>query len=168
VNDISVSLSIPLDSDDFLRRECPHCELEFKVYVGEDAEDGGDEDVPPEGYCCPYCGRRAAAEAWNTKEQAAAGEAALSVEVEKMIERELGDSVRGLERASGGLIKASVSTSGPTPRPRELEERDDMVRVDFGCHPETPLKIVEDWINEVHCFVCGTTQPAPDAPIASG
>lgn len=162
MNDISVSLSIPLDSNGFLRRECPHCDLEFKVYVGDDPDRNDDANVPPEGFCCPYCDRRAPADAWYTKEQLAAGEAALSVEVNKMIERELDDSVRGLERASGGLIKASIATSGPTPRSHDLEEWDDMVRADFSCHPETPVKVVEDWINSIHCFICGARQPPPD------
>jgi hypothetical protein len=164
MGDISVSVSIPLDSDGFLRRECPHCELEFKVFVGDDEEDDrtDDDTEPVEGYCCPYCGKRAPADAWYTKAQLEVGEAALSAEMDKMIERELGSTMRNLERASGGLIKASVSSSGAKKRPRELEEADDMLRVDFDCHADVPLKVVEDWVNEVHCYICGTTRPAPE------
>ena len=157
-------MSIPLDSDGFLRRECPHCELEFKVFVGdEEGEDQtADEEAPVEGYCCPYCGKRAPADAWYTKAQLEVGQAALSSEMDKLIERELGSTMRNLERSSGGLIKASVSSSGATKRPRELEETDDMLRVDFACHPDVPLKVVEDWVTDVHCYICGATRPAPE------
>jgi hypothetical protein len=84
-----------------------------------------------------------------------------------MVARELGEAVRGLERTSGGLIKASVSTGGPPMgQQRELEERDDMTRVEFACHPDTPIKIVGDWIHDVHCFICGSAQPSPEPAAA--
>jgi hypothetical protein len=34
-----------------------------------------------------------------------------------------------------------------------------MVRVDMPCHPEEPLKVDEDWEQEVACLVCGIRYP---------
>ena len=48
----STQMSVPLDSDGFLRRECPTCEREFKWF---NSEEGRGEPVPEGGYVCPYC-----------------------------------------------------------------------------------------------------------------
>jgi hypothetical protein len=40
--------------------------------------------------------------------------------------------------------------------PAPLNEENDMRRVDFGCHPSEPVKVLGDWTGPVHCIVCGT------------
>ena len=27
--------------------------------------------------------------------------------------------------------------------------------VDFGCHPDEPVKVLDDWSGKVHCLICG-------------
>lgn len=50
---IELGMTIPLDSDGFLRRECPSCEREFKWRPSEsDAEEAG-ESTDDVGYFCP-------------------------------------------------------------------------------------------------------------------
>src|SRR4051812_31624365 len=61
----STSVPVPLDSEGFLRRECPTCEREFKWLPSDDSE-----PVEPGGYYCPYCGIQAPVEHWLTKPQA--------------------------------------------------------------------------------------------------
>ena len=34
MDEISISVHLPLDKDGFLRRECPHCERQFKQWQG--------------------------------------------------------------------------------------------------------------------------------------
>ncbi len=34
-----------------------------------------------------------------------------------------------------------------------------MMRVDFPCHPEEPLKVSEDWDGDVACLLCGIQYP---------
>src|SRR6266511_2386951 len=91
-DEIHLSMSLPLDSDGFLRRECPTCERE--------------------------------------------------------IDR--------LNRSSGGLIgiEAHLERDEPEPAP-ELDETDDMRRIDFTCHPAEPVKVLDDWDGPVHCLICG-------------
>jgi hypothetical protein len=69
-DNFETSMSIPLDSDGFLRRECPTCERELKwKYLDEE---GGEEAAEPEegGYYCPYCAIPAPPANWLTKAQA--------------------------------------------------------------------------------------------------
>jgi hypothetical protein len=71
-DDVQLSISLPLDSDDFLRRECPTCEREFKwLPQQEDAGDGEDASAAtardaeaPQHYYCPYCAVTAPSDAW--------------------------------------------------------------------------------------------------------
>lgn len=69
-DEVHLSMSLPLDEDGFLRRECPTCEREFKWRA--DQEDDGEGEataVDEDGYFCPYCGVQAPTGAWHTKEQ---------------------------------------------------------------------------------------------------
>lgn len=159
------SMSVPLDSDGFLRRECPTCEKEFKWLPTQDGEtddeartEGTEETKPAEGgYFCPYCAVQAPTNAWLTKAQA---EKAQSVLYEEFIEPELEGFKRNVERgnrqSSGGLIgiRTNVEIDEPD-EPLELTETDDMKRVDFACHPGEPVKVLDDWTGSVHCLVCG-------------
>ena len=49
-------VSLPLDSDGFLRRECPHCVQEFKWHHGPANEEAEAADEPA-AYTCPLCGQ---------------------------------------------------------------------------------------------------------------
>jgi hypothetical protein len=68
---VTLGMTIPLDSDGFLRRECPTCEREFKWQPseGEAAEDA--EPADDVGYFCPYCAIQAPTNAWLTQAQIA-------------------------------------------------------------------------------------------------
>jgi uncharacterized Zn finger protein (UPF0148 family) len=61
-----MEVSIPLDSDGYLDRECPHeeCESEFKVFA-----DDLREKVCDEGVFCPVCGHTADSGQWYTQNQ---------------------------------------------------------------------------------------------------
>src|SRR5438128_2412969 len=73
-DEVELSMSVPLDEDGFLRRECPTCEREFKWRTATD-----DEETTPEpegGYHCPYCAVQAPSGSWWTKDQLEAAKAA--------------------------------------------------------------------------------------------
>ena len=65
MDEISLSLQLPLDKDGFLRRECPHCGRQFKQW--QSADDAMQES--PEAYYCPYCFTSAEADNWLTAQQ---------------------------------------------------------------------------------------------------
>jgi hypothetical protein len=129
-DEVQLAMSLPLDNDGFLRRECPTCEREFKWLRSPDPE--ADEDAiaetagsaeAPESYCYPYCAVTAPPDAWLTKAQVAA--------MEEIVQRELIDpeldklvrEVDRLNRSSGGLIGIEVRVEREEPEPvPELDE----------------------------------------------
>ena len=139
VDEHTTSMSVPLDSDGFLRRECPTCEREFK-WLPSDESDEGD----PGGYYCPYCTIQAPTNHWLTQAQ---------VEMAKhVVTREFVDPMmRDFAKRWGGSYRSDARRGEPT----ELVEPDDMRRVDFACHPSEPLKVLDDWADPVHCLICG-------------
>jgi hypothetical protein len=129
-------MEMPLDSDGFLRRECPTCEREFKWRPNQTESP---EDVVPAddaGYFCPYCGVQAPADAWLTQAQVSLAQ--------NIVARE--------------FIAPLVSKLGAYERPEKLDpltEADDMRLIAFSCHPSEPLKVLDKWRKPVRCLICG-------------
>ena len=152
-----LSVSFPLDSQGFLRRACSACDGEFKwLSVEADAA-----SPVPEEYFCPYCGASAAPNNWFTLEQLAYIESAVFDEVLGPSLEELSESVRQLNRSSGGLIEVNASIELPERRQAPpVFEPDDMRQVTFSCHPKEPIKVDEAWRRPVHCLCCGQLSDA--------
>lgn len=149
---VQLQMSLPLDSDGFLRRECPTCEREFKALVDPDAE----EDVAPavETYYCPYCGVDAPGGAWATRAQVDLAESIIYSEVVGPGFNELADEFKTMSAKYGGIVQARVEYDEPE-EPDPLTEVDDMRRVEFTCHPTQPIKVLDDWSEPVRCLICG-------------
>lgn len=157
MNDFEMKISMPLDSEGFLRRSCPNCERELKWIVA-----GSDEDsipAPDGGYFCPYCGEQGPVDAWWTETQI---EAAKAHAYRKVVRPELEKFADSIGSIGNDLISFEASVSDSDMEPPTLTEPNDMRRVDFDCHDE-PVKISEDWGEVVHCPICGATEQ-PDAP----
>ncbi len=147
---MSYSVPLPLD-EGFLRRECPHCERQFKWHHGptdERPEDAAD----PEVYWCPYCGETAPPDHWWTSEQLEFAQASIAGPAIRDIADEFNSSLGGQRNS---FIKMSMSYDEPEP-PSALHEAPDMVIVLSPCHPWEPIKIAEDWSGPVYCLVCGS------------
>lgn len=152
MSDIELSMSVPLDSEGFLRRECPTCERELKWRPASEDEEA--TPTPEGGYFCPYCAVQAPPDSWWTGAQI---EAAKAQAFEKVLKPEL-DKFAGSVGSSGFL---DIEVSVPEPdQPPALDEQDDMHRVDFRCHPDEPVKVLEDWTRPVHCLICGLAASA--------
>lgn len=149
------SMSVPLDRDGFLRRECPTCEQEFKVFAHQgEGEEAEAQNPQPGGYFCPYCAIQAQPDAWFTKAQLAK---ARSILMEEFVGPKLQNFKRGLDGTSGVSVDLQLDHEPAA----ELTESDDMRRVAFACHPQTPVKIGEEYWGEARCFICG--EPAKPA-----
>lgn len=138
-DEVSLGMSLPLDSDGFLRRECPTCERELKwLYTPESEENAA--SMPDGGYFCPYCGVQAEPGSWFTAAQT-----------------ELARNIVATQ-AIGPLVKKTLGTGARYQPPDELDpltEVDDMTRVDFECHPTEPVKVLDAWDRPVFCPICG-------------
>jgi hypothetical protein len=156
-DEVTLGMTVPLDSDGFLRRECPTCEREFKWLAAVDEEDAS--DVPDGGYFCPYCAIQAPSDAWFTKAQLELAESFVAKEVVGPMLDDLSRDMKRIGRQSGGILDVSVSRDEPE-EVDPLVEEDDMRRVDFSCHPAEPVKVLDDWASAVHCLLCGESAQA--------
>jgi hypothetical protein len=109
VSEHEFGVSLPLDSDGFLRRECPTCEREFKWLhsEAEDADDDAEQGVLAGGYFCPYCAVQSPDGSWWTKPQLELVEAVAAREVLGPELERLARSADEVGRSSGGLIEAN-------------------------------------------------------------
>lgn len=158
-------ISVPLDGEGFLRRECPTCEREFKWLPSPNevqrSADATESIGSPEAYYCPYCGIRAPTGSWWTKAQVAASHALVDRSVVQPGLDDLERELKKLNRTSGGLLQMRVDMKRVRPEPApDLIEANDMRRIDFVCHPSEPVKIAEDWAADVYCLICGGRRSA--------
>ena len=145
---MSVSLTLPLD-DGFIRRECPHCERQFKWHSGP-TDDRPEDAIDPDVYSCPYCGETAPLDEWWTRAQLEFAKASLVGPVLDQLE----DDLRGVTRRNSGPATLSIERSDAEP-PLPLHEPNDMQLVQSPCHPWEPMKVADDWSGALHCLVCG-------------
>jgi hypothetical protein len=158
VNDVVIPMSLPLDSDGFLHRECPSCEREFRCWVRQaSAADADDTGVAVDTYYCPYCYEPGGPDAWWTKGQLTYAKQLAAAEVLGPQLRDLQGEVDRVNQA-GGLLRITAELSVPG-RPEPLSETDDMVRIDVPCHPEEPLKLDAACEADVACWICGIRYP---------
>lgn len=134
-------MALPLDSDGFLRRECPTCERQFK-WLAPTGDDDEGTPTPEGGYFCPHCSTQAPPDAWFTPAQLEQAKARVA--------RDL--VVPELKRFERQGFEVEINA----PEPVALTETDDMKRVDFSCHPEESVKVLDGWERPVHCLLCGT------------
>jgi hypothetical protein len=143
-----LSVPFPLDQG-FLRRECPHCEREFKWHHGP-TDDRPQDAVDPDVYWCPYCGEPAPPDEWWTPVQLEFATQSLAGPAMQEIATELQQALK----SASGFVKTSVEYD-EVEAPDALHEPADMVIVQSPCHPWEPVKIAEDWSQPIHCLHCG-------------
>ncbi len=154
---VEIHLSLPLDSDGFLRRACPTCSREFK-WFSSDAEAEG---PAAEEFFCPYCGVPAAPDEWFTLEQSTYIEAEVLDQALSPSLDELRETTRQLNRSSGGLIELRASLEVPERRQADpVFEPNDMRQVAVACHPTALVKVNEAWECSVYCLLCGRPSDA--------
>ena len=144
----SISVSLPLDADGFLRRECPHCEQEFKWHHGK-TEEAPEDYVYPEVHWCPRCGKSATLNQWWTPAQLEYTRSAAMGPALDQLGQELKDAVRGSK-----FLKIELSNDRPEV-PDPLVELDDMTMIAPPCHPWEPVKVPEDSASPHYCLLCG-------------
>lgn len=149
----TLGMTVPLDADGFLRRECPTCEREFK-WLPSDSDHDDADPAPDGGYFCPYCSIHAPGDQWFTQAQIEFAQNMVAREIVGPMLQKLNRDLDSTSRRSGGFLSISAKYKKPDEIP-PLTEVDDMRRVDFRCHPNEPLKVLDDWDGPIHCLVCG-------------
>ena len=148
-------MSLPLDPDGFISRQCPTCEGTFKWFHGE--TDVRPQDfVEPDSYWCPRCGEPADPNSFYTVEQAEyinqVSLQALAPELSQI----LGDALNSAGRNSPITFEQSgVEDLGQEIPSALVEEATNTIIVASPCHSFEPVKISADWAGDIHCLMCG-------------
>lgn len=148
---MEIPLDFPLDSDHFIRRECPSCGKEFKRHCRPTEARPADASDPPQ-FTCPLCGARANHDDWFTQDQLRYRDEA--VEFYKM------DAVNDEMKRMFGRNYTPGKSNAPAPTP--LVEPDDMIAIESPCHPWEPVKVPEERADSgpLFCIVCGDSYTA--------
>lgn len=147
--EISIPVSLPVDQDGFLRRECPTCEQQFKWYAHQE----GDADAEiVDQYFCPLCGAPSGVDAWWTPDQLEFAQGAAGPALDEHVQGLIADAFKGIK---GLHFKPDRNFSLEIPAPELLTEPDDMVIVEPPCHSNEPVKVPDTATNRVHCLICG-------------
>lgn len=189
---ISFSISLPLDCDQFLRRECPLCLRQFKVETEEAdrqsliereleayllqegleirAESADVTEADEDELWCPYCGQTASREQWWTQEQIAYIHVFGYNIMAQIINEQF---IRPMKRKFSGHRSGFISIKFEG---KEMEyqepwispEADDMTIHELPCC-DLRVKLDDDWSRPVHCCRCGFphTSQAYGEPSAS-
>ena len=150
-DEISIPVTMPLDSDGFLRRECPTCERQFKWFSHPEGDPAAE---PVDQYFCPLCGAPDGVASWWTREQLAYARGAAGPEIDSSVQDAVKEAFKGLKGVS---FKPSRNFTLGVEAPDPLVEPDDMVIVEPPCHPNEPIKVPEQATEHVHCLICGSS-----------
>jgi hypothetical protein len=149
---MNIPVSLPLDNDGFLRRECPHCLRQFKWHNGPANEDA-EQQATVDSYFCPFCGQSAAPDQWLTTEQVDHIRGVAMPTLIQSIDEELSSAFKGLNSKHFKIKKTGHLEVPDQPDP--LTEPDDMTIVASPCHGWEPIKVPDDTSGPLHCLICG-------------
>lgn len=138
---MEISVPIPLDSDGFIRRECPKCTREFKWHHGATGDRPADYNDPPV-YFCPLCGETSDPSDFITQDQAEFARGYAMLPAMQELEAEMNRT---------GFDFKIDSVEPPDP----LTEPDDMSIIAPPCHDWEPVKVPDDSKAPFYCLLCG-------------
>lgn len=149
---MDIPIEFPLDTDGFLRRECPSCGREFKWHHGPTESRPADAVDPPR-YSCPLCGKQANHDQWFTQDQVRYQQETVEYYAHDAINDELKRAFRG----SKNIKYTPGKNTAPAPTP--LHEPNDMLILESPCHSWEPVKVPQERADSgpVFCLVCGET-----------
>jgi hypothetical protein len=149
---MEIEVQFPLDTDGFLRRECPHCFEQFKWHHGP-ANEEAESAVDPPAYYCPLCGQPAGPASWYTQTQLDYMDEAAAPAIAQFLDDAISEVFKG---SSTKNVKFNRTGHLHVPdHPEPLSEPDDMVIVASPCHGYEPVKVPAEHTGPLCCLVCG-------------
>jgi hypothetical protein len=149
MSDANIEVSLSIDADAFLSRECPYCKIRFKI----SKEDFEGDRLAAEMFC-PYCGQSASRNEFWTTEQAKYFQ---DVAMYKIVAPELDALESSLKKldTNSGLFEIKITMDREDDKvPIAPEELDDMKQSKQSCC-DIVIKIDETWAKGLYCIICG-------------
>ena len=114
---LQAAVRVPVEQqDEFLRRECPTCEREFKWLPASEDDDAA--SMLNGGYFCPYCGVQAPDDAWFTEAQLALARSIAEAEVVEPMLSKFSDDIARTFRGAGTTTRSTPRRPADSSRPR--------------------------------------------------
>ncbi|MBX5482496.1 MAG: hypothetical protein IRZ16_11770 [Myxococcaceae bacterium] len=159
-------VALPVDSQGFVRRECPRCRRQFKVrggptdgaivqrYLGRHLSFENHQEIARDDVrsFCPYCGYEAPADEWCTPQQRAWLEKVADVLGREIRYEQLQYPWRTLGANPGPTF---VAVPPPDRLPEMRSEDDDLRRFSLFCCAED-VKVDTAWAQPIFCPRCGS------------
>lgn len=143
---MEIPMEIRLDNDGLLRKECPICEQQFKVFLEDD-------NAPEkEKYYCPICGIPSSPDSFFTKEQIEhAADLATNYMLEQLNNTFSGFSKRFSKSKSIRVNYKPIKKSDP----RLIVETSDFEEVVLDCCKEHIFVFAPTTYKVIYCPKCG-------------
>ena len=135
-----MEINFSTDTDGFLSQECPSCNQQFKVILGE----GSEEPIS----FCPYCGH-SGRDCWFTQEQI---DHIHGVAIDVFLAPELKKLERQLMGVNSDLLKVDFNSSIADVPPSPVDADRDFEIFRFPCCNET-IKVNRH--DKLFCIICG-------------
>jgi len=149
MSNTNIEVSLPLDDDGYISRECPYCKMRFKVH-----KDDFDGEKFPEEIYCPYCGQSASKDEFWTSEQIKYFQDMVMCKVVAPELDEFDNNLKGLNISSGLLdLKVSIDREETT-MPVAPEEMGRMNLHEQTCC-KTVIKVETTLDKGFYCLICG-------------
>ena len=170
MSEIITEILIPLDDEQYLRRECPFCKEQLKIklsevertkliqdlldsYLKETPNDEVEETIDEMLYHCPYCGQQATPDGWWTTEQINY----LMIFAKNIANKKINKTlIEGMEKICRG--NSFLKFEGKKLKyedPWISPEENDMTIYELPCCNES-IKLKDDFKErEYFCFFCG-------------
>ncbi|MCD6326538.1 hypothetical protein J7M28_03145 [bacterium] len=126
---IQFQISLPLDGEGYLGRECPStdCERYFKIKPGTGLEG---ENLPVH---CPYCGHKGPMDHFHTQSQINYVTSVVERKVQNAVVRDMKDMARDFNRQTrGSLLSLSMDVKSSPVRLHHYAERELETNVECG------------------------------------
>ena len=171
MSNTEIKISIPLDENSFLRRECPNCKSEFKIQISEDEltqqtqslvdnylsekEDLSEDDILEDEreFFCPYCGQSSSSDSWWTQAQLDYAMQFVQNLTNKIINENLIKELKKMS-SSSSFVKFTGNELKYT-EPWIAPEENDMEIFKLPCCNEMIKLIPENLESSYSCFYCG-------------
>lgn len=158
-------VTLPVDSQGYVRRECPHCRRQFKVrggpcdgatvqrYLGRHLLFENHDEIARDDAIahCVYCGKDAPSDEWCTPQQRAWLERVADVLSKEIRYEQMQHPMRTLSLNPSPTF---VAVPPPERLPEMRAEYDDLRRASFFCCVED-VKIEGHWRQPIYCPRCG-------------
>ncbi|MGE7546067.1 hypothetical protein [Sporosarcina newyorkensis] len=148
---MSIPISLRLDDEGLLRKECPYCKIEYKVFPESETE-----EIQIKSYC-PLCGLYSSWEQQFTQDQVEHLNQVIQNSASDLLNKSLGNMKKKIRNSP---IKMKLTPLEKVD-PKTLIEIKDFTQITTGCCSESVFLEYPGIANIIYCTKCGDMNLPP-------